>query len=135
MKRIWKRSVDQFVVVLMESRHITAQEADTLLQHWESLAQRVCFAVCMGELAWHAHWVGIVKSAGLGRWVLVTGPTTNMLSTAQYKEIILSQDDELVGLRFRQPEGGAPGFEVSLFIDKKDGLADDVLPLITKIVQ
>jgi hypothetical protein len=40
----------------------------------------------------------------------------------------------LVGLRFRQPEAGAPGFKVSLFIDKNAGLEEDVLPPVSKIV-
>ncbi len=96
---------------------------------------RVCFAVCMGELAWHAHWVGTIRNAHLGRWVLVDGHTTNMLSTDQYKEIILIEDDELVGLRFRQPDGVLPGFELDLFIDKNDGLDGDTLPLISRIIQ
>jgi hypothetical protein len=86
-------------------------------------------------LAWHAHWVGTIRNASVGRWVLVSGQTTNMLSTAQYKEIVLTEDDELLGLRFRQPEGGAPGFEVNLFIDKHDGFDQDVLPMISRIVQ
>ena len=119
----------------MESKYIAANEADEILQNWESQSLRVCFAVCIGELAWHAHWVGTIKNADSGRWVLVSGPTTNMLSTSQYNEIILTEDDELLGLRFRRPEGGTPGFEVNLFIDKYDGLHDDVLPMITKIVQ
>ena len=135
MKPVWERSAGQFAAALMESKYITAKEADELLHEWESLSFRVCFAVCMGEMAWHAHWVGTLRNASLGRWVLVTGQTTNMLSTHQYKEIVLTEDDDLVGLRFRQPHGGAPGFEVNLFIDKRDGLDQDALPLISKIVQ
>jgi hypothetical protein len=119
----------------VESKHITAKEADEILQQWESLSLRVCFAVCMGELTWHAHWVGTIRNAHLGRWVLVDGHTTNMLSTDQYKEIILIEDDELVGLRFRQPDGVLPGFELDLFIDKNDGLDGDALPLISRIIQ
>jgi hypothetical protein len=104
----------------MESTTITAREADEVLQQWESLSLRVCFAVCMGDLAWHAQWVGTIRNAFPSRWVLVAGQTTNMLSTDQYKEIILTKDDELVGLRFLQPVGAMPGFEVNLFISKKD---------------
>jgi len=83
----------------------------------------------MGELAWNAHWVGILRNARPGRWVVVGGQTTNLLSTDQYKEIILV---ELVGLRFRQPDGTIPGFEVNLFIDKNDGLDEHSLLLISK---
>jgi hypothetical protein len=107
MKPAWERAAGQSAVALMNSKDITAKEADELLEHWESLSLRVCFAVCIGELAWHAHWVGTIRNASVGRWVLVSGQTTNMLSTAQYKEIVLTEDDELLGLRFRQPEGGA----------------------------
>jgi hypothetical protein len=135
MKPAWERAAGQSAVALMNSKDITAKEADELLEHWESLSLRVCFAVCIGELAWHAHWVGTIRNASVGRWVLVSGQTTNMLSTAQYKEIVLTEDDELLGLRFRQPEGGAPGFEVNLFIDKHDGFDQDVLPMISRIVQ
>lgn len=119
----------------MESRFINAQAADELLQEWENLALRVCFALCMGELAWHVHWVGTIRNAGPGRWVFVSGQTTNTVSTNQYKQILLMEDDELVGLRLRPPDGGAAGFEVNLFIDKNDGLDEDVLPLISKIIQ
>jgi hypothetical protein len=119
----------------MGSKYITAKEADEVLQQWESLASRVCFAVCMGELAWHAQWVGTIRSARSGRWVLVAGQTTNVLSTDQYKEITLSEDDEIVGLRFREPNGSIPGFEVDLFIDKNNGLDESTLPLLSRIVQ
>jgi len=59
-------------------------------------------------------------------------PTTNMLSTDQYKEIIFTKDDELIGLRFLQPVGAVPGFEVNLFISKKDGLGEGDLPLLSR---
>jgi hypothetical protein len=118
----------------MEARQITASEADEVLQQWESASSRVCFAVCMGDLAWHAHWVGTIRNVRPAQWILVAGQTTNMLSTDQYKEIVLTDDDELVGLRFRQLDGGAPGFEVNLFIDKNDGLDEDMLPLINRII-
>jgi len=89
----------------------------------------------MGELAWHAQWVGTIRNARPSRWVLVASQTTNMLSTDQYKEIILTKDDELVGLCFLQPVGAMPGFEVDLFIDKKDGLNEGTLPLLSRIIQ
>jgi hypothetical protein len=119
----------------MVSRNITAKEADELLHEWESLSLRVCFAVCIGELAWHVHWVGTLRNSHPGRLVLVADHTTNMLSTDQYKEIILIEDDELVGLRFRLPDGPIPGFEVDLFIDKDHGLEEDAVPLISRIIQ
>jgi hypothetical protein len=126
---------DGLAAAWMKSRTIAPKEADHILRGWQSRSWRVCFAVCMGELAWHAHWVGTLRNARPGQWVLVAGETTNMLSTDQYKEIILVEDEELVGLRFRQPDGGTPGFEVNLFIDKNDGLDEDALPLISRIIQ
>lgn len=48
-----------------------------------------------------------------GKWGHVGGQTTNLLSIDQYNEIILNEDDELMGLRFRQPEGAPSGFEVA----------------------
>ncbi len=67
--------------------------------------------------------------------MLVSGDTTNMLSTDQYKEIILTEDEELLGIRFTQPNGfTATGFEVDLFVDKHDGLDAEFAPLINRIV-
>jgi len=58
------------------------------------------------------HWVGTLRSASMGRWVLTAGHTTNMLCTNQYQEIIQTEDDDLVGLRFAQPHGfTVQGFE------------------------
>jgi hypothetical protein len=119
----------------MDSKYINAQEADELLQQWERLSMRVCFAVCIGDIAWHAHWVGPIHSADHGRWVHMSGQTANMVSIDQYNEIILTEDEELIGLRFRQPHGNMPGFEVNLFVDKNDGFDGDALPLINRIIQ
>jgi hypothetical protein len=130
-----EQSVERFATALMESKLLAAKEADEVLQQWESLSLPVCFAVCMGELAWHAHWVGTIRNVRLGQWVLVADRTTNILSTNQYKEIILIEDGELVGLRFRHPNGAIPGFEVSLFIDKNHDLDEGTLPLISRIIQ
>ena len=63
------------------------------------------------------------------------GQTTNMLSTDQYKEIILIEDEELLGLRYRQRDGAIAGFEVNLFVDKNVGLDASSLPLISRIIQ
>jgi hypothetical protein len=130
-----QQSVEGFATALMESRVITSKEADEVLPEWQSRSSRVCFAVCMGEPAWNARWVGTIRNARPGRWVVVGGQTTNLLSTDQQKEIILVEDEELAGLRFRQPDGGIPGFEVNLFIDKNDGLDGSALPLISTIIE
>jgi len=51
-------------------------------------------------------------------------------------KIIQTEDDDLLGLRFAQPNGFAvPGFEVDLFIEKRDGDEEQYAPLINKIVQ
>jgi PAS domain S-box-containing protein len=108
------------------SGYITAKEADQILENWAGQSLPVCFAVCMGNLAWHAHWVGKITNARGGRWVLTVGHTTNMLSTHEFEEIVLTEDEELVGIRFRFPKGLAhSGFEVDLFIAKAGGLDVD----------
>ncbi|HXN53636.1 MAG TPA: hypothetical protein VN943_17015 [Candidatus Acidoferrum sp.] len=120
----------------MESKHISANEADQVLQEWATQSRRVCFAVCVGGIAWHSHWLGTLRGASMGRWVLTAGHTTNMLCTNEYQEIIQTEDDDLLGLRFAQPNGFAvPGFEVDLFIEKRDGDEEQYAPLINKIVQ
>jgi hypothetical protein len=135
MKLSSERSAEGFAAALMDSKYITAREANEVLQRWESMSLRVCFAVCLGELAWHAQWVETIRNGRSGRWVLVAGQASVMLSTDQYKEIILTEDDDLLGLRFLQPVGAMPGFEVDLFIDKNDGLDEDTLPLLSRIIQ
>jgi hypothetical protein len=134
MKSFSERFLAPDEVAAMDSKYINAQEAHELLQQWERLSMRVCFAVCMGDIAWHAHWVGLIHSADHGRWVHKSGQAANMVSIDQYKEIILTEDEELIGLRFRQP-GNVAGLEVNLFIDKNDGFDEDTLPLINKIIQ
>lgn len=115
----------------MKSRLITSQEADAILRQWERLSSQVCFAICVGELAWNAHWVGRLREGALtGHWIHVDGHTTNMLSTSQYQEITFTEDDDLVGIRFRLANGAAPSFEVDLFVDKHDSLDEAILPLM-----
>jgi hypothetical protein len=120
----------------MESKHISAEEADKILEQWADGSKHICFAVCIGGIAWHSHWVGTLRSAKMGRWVLVAGHTTNMLSTSEYREIIQMEDEDLFGLRFTQPNGfTAEGFEVNLFIEKHNGHEDQYGPLINRIIQ
>ena len=64
------------------------------------------------------------------------GHTTSMLCTNQYQEIIQTEDDDLVGLRFAQPHGfTVQGFEVDLFVEKHDGHEEQYGPLINRIIQ
>jgi hypothetical protein len=46
-----------------------------------------------------------LRSANMGRWVLVAGHTTNMLCTGDYREIIQTEDGDLLGLRFANQYG------------------------------
>jgi hypothetical protein len=119
-----------------KSSHITSPEADEILEKWASESLPVCFAVCKGNLAWHAHWVGTVRSAHVGRWVLTAGHTTNVLCTREFDEILLTEDEELLGIRFRQTKGLAEsGFEVNLFIAKAGGLDGESIPLVQRMIQ
>ena len=100
----------------VETRVITAREADEILQDGGRRSSGVCFAVGMGDLPWNPHWVETLRRARSGSWILADGKTTKMLTTEQYNEIILSEDDELLGIRFRYANGAIPGFEVSVFV-------------------
>jgi hypothetical protein len=118
------------------SHHITAHEADEILERWASESLPVCFAVGRGNLAWHAHWVGNIRYAREGRWVLTVDHTTNVVCTHEFKEIILTEDEDLVGLRFRYPKGVADSdLEVNLFIAKAGGLNGESMPLMQKLIQ
>src|SRR5258706_11368302 len=103
--------------VEMESKQISANEADEILQKWVTQSQRVCFAVCVGGIAWHSHWVGTLRSASMGRWVLTAGHTTNKLCTNQNQENIQNQDDDPVGVRFAPPHSfTVQSFGTELFV-------------------
>jgi hypothetical protein len=118
------------------SHHITAHEADEILEKWASESLPVCFAVGRGNLAWHAHWVGNIQNAGEGRWVLTVDHTTNVVCTSEFKEIILTEDEDLLGMRFRHPKGFAHSdLEVNLFIAKAGGLDGESMPLMQKLIQ
>src|SRR5258706_11385651 len=105
--------------VEMESKQISANEADEILQKWVTQSQRVCFAVCVGGIAWHSHWVGTLRSASMGRWVLTAGYTTKKLCTNQYQENIHNDDGELFGVRFAPPPWfPGPGLVVELFFEE-----------------
>src|SRR5258708_15612960 len=72
--------------VEMESKQISANEADEILQKWVTQSQRVCFAVCVGGIAWHSHWVGTLRSASMGRWVLTAGAPPRQPFTHQSRD-------------------------------------------------
>jgi hypothetical protein len=119
----------------MATKTITATEALDYMQTWIDQSQRVCFAVCVGDVAWHAFWIGTLHEAGLGRWVIVSDHMTNMVRPDQYGEIILTEDRELLGIRFRKPRAfSARGFEVDLFIDKHNGFDEAFVALVNKMV-
>jgi len=118
------------------SDHITAEKTDEILEKWASESLSVCLAVCKGNLAWHAHWVGKIRSADVGRWILTAGHTTNVLSTREFEKILLTEDDELLGMRFRLTKGSADsGFEVNLFIAKDRRLDLESTPLVQRMIQ
>jgi hypothetical protein len=55
-----------------------------------------------------------------------------MLSTHEFEEIVLTEDD----IRFRHPKGSTDsGFEVNLFIAKAGGLESESLPLVQRMIQ
>jgi hypothetical protein len=119
----------------LTSRFITAKEADGLIEGWARQSQRVCFAVCFGDLAWHVQWVGPIHAGQSGRWIQVVDHTTNVLSTDMYGEIILVEDNQLLGIRFRHPKGfTTANFEVNLFVDKLGEIDKEWASLLNKII-
>jgi len=89
-----------------------------------------------GNLAWHAHWVGNIRNAREGRWVLTVDHTTNVVCTHEFDEITLTEDEDLLGMRFRHPKGVADSdLEVTLFIAKAGGLDSESIPLVQKLIQ
>jgi hypothetical protein len=120
----------------LTSDTITAKGADEILEKWASEGLPVCFAVCVGNLAWHAHWVGKLRNAREGRWIVSVSGVTNVVCTSEFSEIILTEDEELRGLRFRGVKNSAdPNFEVDLFIGKRGDLDGESLPLMQKMIQ
>ena len=116
--------------------YITAHEANEILQKWAGETLPVCFAVGRGNLAWHAHWVGNIRNAREGRWVLTVDHTTNVVCTHEFDEITLTEDEDLLGMRFRHPKGVADSdLEVNLFIAKAGGLDSESIPLMQKLIQ
>lgn len=120
----------------MISDLITAKAADEILEKWASEALPVCFAVCIGNLAWHAHWVGKLRNARESRWIVTVAGVTNVVCTNEFSEIILTEDEELRGMRFRGVKSSAdPNFEIDLFIAKTGELDGESLPLMRKMIQ
>lgn len=127
---------NDFVRLDLISDLITAKAADEILEQWASKAVPVCFAVCIGNLAWHAHWVGKLRNAQEGRWIVSVAGVTNVVCTNEFSEIILTEDEELRGVRFRGVKSSAdPNFEIDLFIAKTGDLDGDSLPLMRKMIQ
>lgn len=119
----------------MEFRFITASEADDILERWASQSLRVCFAVSFGEPDWHVHWVGPIHSGQKGRWIQTVDRMTNVLRTDQYEEVALLDDEELLGIRFRNPKGfTAASFEVYLFIDKLGDIDKKSASLLNRMI-
>lgn len=119
----------------MESRYITAKEADDLIGKWASQSLRVCFAICFGDLTWHSKWVGPIHGES-GRWIQTVDQTTNVLRTDQYQEIILMEDEDLLGIRFRIPKGfTAANFEVNLFIHELGDIDNESESLLTRMIR
>ena len=117
----------------MECRSIIAEEADQLLEQWASQSLQVCFAVCFGGIAWHARWLGPIRGGQSGRWNQTAEQTTNVVCTDLYEEIVLMEDEDLLGIRFRSPKGFTGGVEVSLFIIKRGDIVKESEALLKKI--
>lgn len=117
------------------SGSITAKEAGKTRENWARESVLVCIVVCKGNL-WRAHRVGKIRNRHSDRWVLTAGLTTNMVSTHELGEIVLTEDEEIVGLRFRDAKSSvASEFEVNLFIAKSGGLDSEPPSLVQRMIQ
>ena len=56
-----------------------------------------------------------------------------MVCTDLYEEIVLMEDEDLLGIRFRSPKGFTGGVEVSLFIIKRGDIVKESEALLKKI--
>jgi hypothetical protein len=120
----------------MKSRSITAKEADEVLEKWASQSLQVCFAVCFGRLAWHVHWLGPIRTGQSGRWTQTTAQTTNVVSSDLYDEIVLMEDEDLIGIRFRNSRGlTAADFEVDLFVAKRGDVVRQAETMLKKMFE
>jgi hypothetical protein len=120
----------------LDFKFITAEEADQVIETWAKQSLRICFAVCFGDLAWHTRWIGPIHGGDLGRWVQTVEGTTNVLCTDQYEEIILIDDEDLLGIRFRIPKGFATAnFEVMVFIHKPGDIDSVSASLLNRMIR
>jgi len=77
-----------------------------------------------------------MQAGQLGRWIQAVDHTTNVLSTDLYREIILVEDNQLLGIRFRHPKGfTTANFEVNLFIDKLGDIGKESASLLNKLIR
>ena len=61
---------------------------------------------------------------------------TSMVCTHEFREIILTEDEELLGMRFLRPKGlSDSNFKVDLFIAKAGGLEGESIPLVERMIQ
>jgi hypothetical protein len=113
---------------------ITSKQADEIIEKWANQSLQACFAVCFGGQAWYARWLGPIRKGQSGRWIQTTKHTTNTICTALYEEIVLVEDEEFLGIRFRNPKSfTASDFEVSLCVWKQGNIAKVSEALLRKI--
>ena len=99
---------------------------------------RVDLCVFVWPYAW-VSWRGLPLWVGTIRYGSFRGCWSSARPRICYppintKRFASRKTTNSLGSGFRQPEGGAPGLEVNLFIDKHDGFDQDALPLTSRIV-
>jgi hypothetical protein len=118
----------------MESKSITAEEADEIFEKWARQSLQVCFAVRFGGVGGYTRWLGPIHNGQSGRWTPRAEKETNVLCTTLYKEIDLVEDEEFLGIRFRNPIGVTTGnLQVALFIGKRGDFVRKSEALLRKI--
>jgi hypothetical protein len=120
----------------METKLITAQEADDIIAEWDKAGVTVCFSADYGNIAFMTQHLGKVRTtARPGIQLHAAGSTTSIVNTSRYREIILAEDEETLGIRFKKPEG-IENFEMEIlvFISKSGRLDEDNVPLASRLI-
>jgi hypothetical protein len=120
----------------METKLITPQEADDIIAGWDKEGVTVAFSVDYGNAAFMTQHLGKVHTtARPGVHLHAAGSTTSIVNTSRYRELILAEDEEMLAIRFRKPEGvDNLEMEIAVFISKSGGLDEDNVPLASRLI-
>jgi hypothetical protein len=107
----------------METKLITPQEADDIIAGWDKAGVTVGL-VDYRNAAFMAQHLGKIRTtARPGVHLHTAGSTTSFVNISRWREIVLAEDEEILGIRFRKPEGAQNlEMEIAVFISKSGEL-------------